>query len=335
MVVVRLFQGSLINVWQTQAGLISIVLLLLFLAGVVIWGVLDGRADAAANPDPDRRSDLAMTWLLAGLVAGVVSGAVTWLIGVFYKALYVGGLINELTVFAAFTALLVFLGGISGVALGRFLIDRAGAYTPQRAAAVRRTGPTPTCSPPSARMRPPPEVARGRRSSRRRWQPPSARTTAPRRPQRRRRRDGRGRQPGPQRGKDRKDSLAAAAECGSHRGDPDPRNGGGHRGSPDQGRHRARPNGTKTSGRRWPDTAGPADSPARRARRSPRSQSGSSKSGAETLRAHTHWRCAPRSGARVSSVQASRSATDVCVSPPALRITGSPPSAARWIQSSS
>src|SRR5580693_1626843 len=132
MVVVRLFQGSLINVWQTHAGLISIVLLLLFLAGVVMWGVLDGRADAAANPDPDRRSDLAMTWLLAGLVAGAVSGAVTWLIGVFYKALYVGGLINELTVFAAFTALLVFLGGISGVTLGRFLIDRSGAYTPQR-----------------------------------------------------------------------------------------------------------------------------------------------------------------------------------------------------------
>jgi hypothetical protein len=71
-----------------------------------------------------------MTWLLAGLVAGVVSGAVTWLIGVFYKALYVGGLINELTVFAAFTALLVFLGAISGVALGRFQIDRSGAYVP-------------------------------------------------------------------------------------------------------------------------------------------------------------------------------------------------------------
>ena len=132
MVVVRLFQGSLINVWQTHAALISIGLLLLFLAGVVVWGVLDGRADAAANPDPDRRSDLAMTWLLAGLVAGVVSGAVTWLIGVFYKALYVGGLINELTVFAAFTALLVFLGAISGVSLGRFQIDRSGAYTPQR-----------------------------------------------------------------------------------------------------------------------------------------------------------------------------------------------------------
>jgi hypothetical protein len=131
MVVVRLFQGSLIQVWQTQAGLISIVLLVLFLAGVIFWGVRDGRADAADNPDPDRRSDLAMTWLLAGLVAGVISGAVTWLIGVFYKALYVGGLINELTVFAAFTALLVFLGGISGVTLGRYLIDRKGAYNPQ------------------------------------------------------------------------------------------------------------------------------------------------------------------------------------------------------------
>jgi hypothetical protein len=131
MVVVRLIQGSLIQVMQTQAGLISIVLLVLFIAGVVFLGIIDGRADAAANPDPDRRSDLAMTWLLAGLVAGVLSGAVSWLIGVFYKALFVGGLINELTVFAAFTALLVFLGGIAGVTLGRYLIDRKGAYNTQ------------------------------------------------------------------------------------------------------------------------------------------------------------------------------------------------------------
>src|SRR5271168_2707595 len=131
MVVVRLFQGTLISVWQTHAGLISIVLLLLFIVGVVAWGLIDGRDDAAANPDPDRRGDLAMTWLLAGLVAGLLSGAVTWLIAVFYKALYVGGLINELTTFAAFTALVVFLGAISGVTVGRYLIDRAGAYKPQ------------------------------------------------------------------------------------------------------------------------------------------------------------------------------------------------------------
>jgi hypothetical protein len=124
MVVVRLFQGALINAWQTQAGLISIVVLTLFIAVVVAWGIIDGRADATKNPDPDRRGDLAMTWLLAGLVAGVLSGAVTWLISVFYKSLYVGGLINELTTFAAFTALLVFLGGISGATAGRWLIDR-------------------------------------------------------------------------------------------------------------------------------------------------------------------------------------------------------------------
>jgi hypothetical protein len=135
MVVVRLFQGTLISVWQTQAALISLVLLVLFIVGVVIWGLIDGREDAASNPDPDRREDLAMTWLLAGLIAGLLSGAVTWLISVFYKALYVGGLINELTTFAAFTALVVFLGAIAGVTVGRWRVDRAGAYKPQSGAA--------------------------------------------------------------------------------------------------------------------------------------------------------------------------------------------------------
>ena len=124
MVVVRVFQGALINAWQTQAGLISVVLLLLFIAGVVAWGVLDGRSDAKAQPDPDRRQDLAMTWLLAGLLAGVLSGAVAWLIAMVYKDIYTGGLLNELTTFAAFTALIVFLPAVLGVAFGRWRIDR-------------------------------------------------------------------------------------------------------------------------------------------------------------------------------------------------------------------
>ncbi|WP_197516991.1 B-4DMT family transporter [Mycobacterium sp. E2699] len=124
MVVLRLLQGALINAWQTQAGLISVVLLILYVIGVVIWGVLDGRADAKAQPDPDRRQDLAMTWLLAGLFAGIVSGAVCWLIALFYQGLYTGGLINEVTTFAAFTALLVFVPGIIGVAVGRWRVDR-------------------------------------------------------------------------------------------------------------------------------------------------------------------------------------------------------------------
>jgi membrane protein YqaA with SNARE-associated domain len=124
MVVVRLFQGALINAFQTRAGLISVVLLLLFVICVVAWGVIDGRADAIASPDPDRRQDLAMTWLLAGLVAGVLSGAVSWLIGRVYKDLYTGGLINEVTTFAAFTALATFLSGIFGVTIGRWRVDR-------------------------------------------------------------------------------------------------------------------------------------------------------------------------------------------------------------------
>jgi hypothetical protein len=131
MVVVRLFQGAMINAWQEWAALISIALLLLFLVGVTAWGVRDGRADARATADPDRRADLAMTWLLAGLVAGVLSGAVSWLITLFYKGLYSGGLINELTTFAAFTALCVFLPGITGVAIGRWRVDRNPPERPE------------------------------------------------------------------------------------------------------------------------------------------------------------------------------------------------------------
>ena len=124
MVIVRLLQGALINAWETKAGLISIVLVVLFAIAVFIWGLSDGRADAQANPDPDRRGDLAMTWLLAGLFAGVVSGAVAWFISLFYKSLYVEALLNEITTFAAFTALVVFLFAIAGVSLGRWLVDR-------------------------------------------------------------------------------------------------------------------------------------------------------------------------------------------------------------------
>ncbi len=64
-------------------------------------GVMDGRADAKASPDPDRRQDLAMTWLLAGSVAGALAGAVAWLISLFYKVICHRGPINELTTFAA------------------------------------------------------------------------------------------------------------------------------------------------------------------------------------------------------------------------------------------
>lgn len=132
MVVLRLIQGVLINTWESEAGLISVALLIVYAIGVVLWGLYDGRADAAANPDPDRRQDLAMRWLAAGLVAGVLSGFVAWLIALFNKALYVGGLLNELTVFAAFTALLVFVPAMAGVVIGRWMVDRGYTKVPQR-----------------------------------------------------------------------------------------------------------------------------------------------------------------------------------------------------------
>ncbi len=124
MVVVRLVHGTLINQFATQAVTISVSLcaVLVVLAG--LWGWFDGRTDARTNPDPDRRADLAMAWLLAGLVAGLVAGPVSWLISMAYKPVYTGGLVSELTTFAAFTALLVFLPAVLGVAIGRWLTDR-------------------------------------------------------------------------------------------------------------------------------------------------------------------------------------------------------------------
>ncbi|HEX5143493.1 MAG TPA: B-4DMT family transporter [Mycobacterium sp.] len=134
MVVVRLIQGALINQFETQALLISVTVLTIFAIIALVWGYIDGRADARANIDPDRRDDLAMTWLVAGLVAGLLSGFVTWLISLLYNALYSGGLINELTTFAAFTALLVFLPAAIGVAVGRWLVDRNTPEVDRKAA---------------------------------------------------------------------------------------------------------------------------------------------------------------------------------------------------------
>jgi hypothetical protein len=131
MIVLRLIQGAIVNNWPTMSGLGSLLLLLLYASGVGVWGGIDGRADAKRNPDPDRRDDLAMVWLLAGIVAGVLSGAVAWLISLFYSGLYTGGPINELTTFAAFVALLVFLPAILSVSIGRWLEDRHAPPPPK------------------------------------------------------------------------------------------------------------------------------------------------------------------------------------------------------------
>jgi hypothetical protein len=124
MVLLRLVQGALINANPTKAGIISLALCVLFGIAAFLGGLFDGMADARDNPDPDRRRDLAMRWLLAGLVAGVLSGLVTWIISRFYGAVYADSFVPEVVVFPAFTTLLIFLPAMFAVALGRFLVDR-------------------------------------------------------------------------------------------------------------------------------------------------------------------------------------------------------------------
>jgi len=124
MVLLRLVQGTLINTYPTNAGSISIALVVLFGIGAFVWALLDGMSDARANADPDRRRDLAMRWLLTGLFAGAVSGFVVWLISLVYHAVYAEGIVPELSVFAAFTTLLVFLPAMFAVAVGRRIVDR-------------------------------------------------------------------------------------------------------------------------------------------------------------------------------------------------------------------
>ena len=55
-----------------------------------------------------------------------------WFIGIFYKSLYTDALLNEVTTFAAFTALLVFLLGVGGVTVGRWLVDHNAPPMPRQ-----------------------------------------------------------------------------------------------------------------------------------------------------------------------------------------------------------
>ena len=132
MIVIRLAQGSLINASPTNAGSISFALCALLGIAAFVWGLLDGIADARANEDPERRRDLSMRWLMAGLVAGVLSGLVTWIISLFYGGVYADSLGPELIVFPAFTALLVFIPATFGSALGRWLVDRKRPPKPRQ-----------------------------------------------------------------------------------------------------------------------------------------------------------------------------------------------------------
>ncbi|WP_205633302.1 B-4DMT family transporter [Mycobacteroides immunogenum] len=124
MVLIRVVQGLAISLWEAHGTAINIVLLLVFLTAVSAWAVADGRGDAQRNPDPDRRDDLAMWWLLGGIFAGVVSGLAVWLISLFNDGVYAASILAELTTTAAFVALLVLGPAMVGTFVGRLLVDR-------------------------------------------------------------------------------------------------------------------------------------------------------------------------------------------------------------------
>ena len=120
----RIVQAPLVNNNPTHYLLINALLGCIFAVIPPIWGFIDGRSDAKAQPDPDRRADLAMTWLIAGIVAGLLSGLACSVIHIFYPDIYVAGILQELTVVTAFTALMVFVTAVIGVSLGRRVVDR-------------------------------------------------------------------------------------------------------------------------------------------------------------------------------------------------------------------
>ena len=140
MVIVRLVQGAMINAWETKALMISVSLVALYAIAVFIWGLADGRADARAKSRPRPAGGPGDDVAAGRFVRRVVSGLVAWFISLFYENLYVEALLNEVTTFAAFTALLTFLAAIAGVAVGRRLVDRhpKEIHPPRR---VLRRGP--------------------------------------------------------------------------------------------------------------------------------------------------------------------------------------------------
>ncbi|WP_280272888.1 B-4DMT family transporter [Nocardia wallacei] len=125
-VVLRTVLGFGMIYWPTHGSWMRILCLIVLIAIVVAWGLLDGRGDRRANPDPDRGgADLTMRWLKAGIAGGLGGGVVAWVLDYLPKFdLGDNGLGFEITAGASFIILLIFVPGMVGVALGRFLVGR-------------------------------------------------------------------------------------------------------------------------------------------------------------------------------------------------------------------
>ncbi len=117
--------------WPTHGVWMRMFGLFLLVAVVLYWGLLDGRKDRSAQPDPERGTDLTLLWLKAAVAGGVGSGLGAWLLDWLPKFdLGDNGILFELTAGSAFIVLLIFIPALIGVGLGRILADRANNKQP-------------------------------------------------------------------------------------------------------------------------------------------------------------------------------------------------------------
>lgn len=125
-VVLRTVLGFGMIYWPTQGAWMRMLCLVVLIAAGVAWGLLDGRSDRRANPDPERGgADLTMRWLEAAVAGGLGSGVLAWLLDFIPKFdLGDNGLGFEITAGAAFIVLVIFVPAMVGVAVGRYLITR-------------------------------------------------------------------------------------------------------------------------------------------------------------------------------------------------------------------
>ncbi|BAD58488.1 hypothetical protein CRM89_12180 [Nocardia sp. FDAARGOS_372] len=124
-VALRVLLGIAMVNAPTQGVWWRMLCLVVLLAAIVGWGVLDGRRDRVAHPDPERGSDLTIRWLQAAVLGGLGSSLACWLLD-FLPGFDLGdnGLLFELTASSAFIVLLIFVPALAGVAIGRFLAGR-------------------------------------------------------------------------------------------------------------------------------------------------------------------------------------------------------------------
>ncbi|MGV9676730.1 B-4DMT family transporter [Nocardia sp. NPDC003482] len=127
-VVLRILLGFGMIQSPTHGAWMRTLCLIVLIAAALLWGLADGRGDRRAHPDPDHGgADLTMRWLKAGVVGGLGSGLVSWVLDYVPKFDLGGnGLLFELTAGASFIVLMIFIPAMAGVALGRFLVGRAG-----------------------------------------------------------------------------------------------------------------------------------------------------------------------------------------------------------------